>query len=1168
MTIKTLARLSFWLPAVDSEDSTSRKDDFAEVWDRRLAPLLEKHGLVSPMPGDRLAVPGVSNRLFEVEGGTEIAIKDRGLRGDAAWQAALQELKCRYGIAVEEELRYRLELYSAPAGPGQVESVGQGFRQGLWQTFGIPDGMPSCISTMLQDRQGALWLGAGWLKQGGEWGVFRYDGARLRRFTTADGLANNRVRALLEDRQGRLWFGTFGGGVSCYDGTKFENYSTADGLADDVVFSLLEDCQGRLWIGTNDELSRFDGRQFETFTSADGLVETLYTTDGLGRIGVSSLLEDRRGVLWVGTWGGLSRFDGRRFETFTAADGLANNWVRCLLEDRRGDLWVGTGVWDSGSGRMEQKGGVSRWTDGGFETFTSVDGLASGMVRCLLEDRQKDLWVGTWGGGLSRFDGRRFETFTTADGLANNQIFSLLEDRSGYLWVGTVGGGMSRYDNVQVDLFTTADGLPSNGVMSLLLSRKGDLWIGTWEGVASYDGELFVPLEGLAGKNVHAIVEDRRGDLWFATNGDGVMRFDGKEIFTYTSADGLAYNEVRDLLEDGRGNLWAATNRGVGRYDGAGWSSFSTTDGLAHNEVRGLLEDRRGDLWFVTDGGVSRFDGHAFVSFTMEDGLGNNCVMCVLEDREGRLWFGTDGGGMSCYDGECFKNYTPADGLCHDQVHSILQDREGHLWFATYGGGVARYDGLTFQQLTRRDGLAHDAVQQILQDRRGDFWIATEGGITRYRSQDSAPEVYLTEIIADRHYGPVNQLNLSVSQQVLLFRFQGASLMTRANGMVYVYRLEGYDEGWQVAYEGLVEYPQLPVGDYTFQVKAVDRDLNYSEAVEVRITVEPDPRLEGLSEALNAQGPGSEFVGTSAVLRQVQTQLAQVAPTEVTVLILGETGTGKGLAARALHGMSGRKAGLCLQVNCGGLPSGLIESELFGHERGAFTGATRRKLGLVELAAGGTLFLDEIGDLIPEAQVKLLQVLEEGTFSRVGGTEVLSADVRVVAATNRDLQQMVAEGRFREDLFFRLQGFTVHLPPLRERREDIPLLASYFMEGMAAHLNKRVSGLTPEVLDALQTYDWLGNVRELEQAIKRGVIVCPGPVIRVEDLALEKGDAPEVGNEVLITPEEYERQYILQLLERTGWVIRGPKGAAALWGVPEGTLRSRMKKHGIQRPGG
>jgi len=210
-----------------------------------------------------------------------------------------------------------------------------------------------------------------------------------------------------------------------------------------------------------------------------------------------------------------------------------------------------------------------------------------------------------------------------------------------------------------------------------------------------------------------------------------------------------------------------------------------------------------------------------------------------------------------------------------------------------------------------------------------------------------------------------------------------------------------------------------------------------------------------------------------------------VATTEETVLILGETGTGKGLAARNVHKLSKRNTGPFIQINCGAIPEGLVESELFGHEKGAFTGATHRKLGKVELAENGTLFLDEIGDLPMDAQVKLLRLLEEKSFERVGGTETLAAKVRVIAATNRDLERMVAEGTFRADLFYRLQGFDVPLPPLRQRPEDIRLLAIYFIERMAEHLHKPVTQLSDEALARLQQSDWPGNVRELEHAVRR-----------------------------------------------------------------------------------
>ena len=218
------------------------------------------------------------------------------------------------------------------------------------------------------------------------------------------------------------------------------------------------------------------------------------------------------------------------------------------------------------------------------------------------------------------------------------------------------------------------------------------------------------------------------------------------------------------------------------------------------------------------------------------------------------------------------------------------------------------------------------------------------------------------------------------------------------------------------------------------------------------------------------------------------------------------------------------------------------------------------------MAGGGTLFLDEIGDLAPEAQAKLLQFLEERTFQRVGGTETLQVDVRVVAATNRDLVQMVEAGPFREDLYFRLQEFTVELPPLRARREDIRLLAEYFMERMAAHLNRGVTHLSPEGLAALEGYDWPGNVRELEHAVKLAVVVCPGAALRAEDIILELGKRAEGPSKDVQTLEEVERRHIREVLEQTGGVVKGPRGAAALLGLKESTLRFRMKKLGIRRP--
>jgi transcriptional regulator with GAF, ATPase, and Fis domain len=332
------------------------------------------------------------------------------------------------------------------------------------------------------------------------------------------------------------------------------------------------------------------------------------------------------------------------------------------------------------------------------------------------------------------------------------------------------------------------------------------------------------------------------------------------------------------------------------------------------------------------------------------------------------------------------------------------------------------------------------------------------------------------------------------------------------------------------------------------------------------VTVEPDPQLEGLTETLSESGPSGEFIGDSPVLRQVLEKLRDVADTDATVLILGETGTGKGLAARTLHAWSARAGAPFIQVSCGALPEGLVESELFGHERGAFTGALRRKLGKVELADDGTLFLDEIGDMPLATQVKLLRLLEEGTYERVGGTETLTARMRVVAATNRDLETMVRQGTFRQDLFYRLQVVPVRLPTLRERADDIPLLATHFMESMAAHLGRAVRRIAPEALAQLRAHDWPGNVRELQHVIQRAVIGGRGEVLEGGDILLQPGHSEPPKVAAPLTPEEYERQYLRDALEQTHWVVKGPTGAAVLLGMPESTLRLRMKRLGLRRP--
>jgi transcriptional regulator with GAF, ATPase, and Fis domain len=307
-----------------------------------------------------------------------------------------------------------------------------------------------------------------------------------------------------------------------------------------------------------------------------------------------------------------------------------------------------------------------------------------------------------------------------------------------------------------------------------------------------------------------------------------------------------------------------------------------------------------------------------------------------------------------------------------------------------------------------------------------------------------------------------------------------------------------------------------------------------------------------------------QIIGESPALEAVLEQVQRVAPTGSTVLIEGETGTGKELIARAIHNLSSRCGRAFIKLNCAAIPLDLLESELFGHERGAFTGAIAQKIGRFEMADKGTLFLDEVGDIPPALQPKLLRVLQEQEFERLGGTRTHQVNVRLVAATNRDLSEMVKRGEFRSDLYYRLNVFPLMLPPLRARREDIPALVTHFVEILGRRLGRQIKHIAPETMSALSSYNWPGNIRELQNLVERAVIlsnsgVLPNPLPAA-------GTQPLAVSPPATTLKDSERAVILQTLETTAWVIGGPSGAAAKLGLKRTTLICKMQKLGIYRP--
>ncbi len=344
---------------------------------------------------------------------------------------------------------------------------------------------------------------------------------------------------------------------------------------------------------------------------------------------------------------------------------------------------------------------------------------------------------------------------------------------------------------------------------------------------------------------------------------------------------------------------------------------------------------------------------------------------------------------------------------------------------------------------------------------------------------------------------------------------------------------------------------------------AVDNALAFHQIAELKNQLAEEKLY--LEDEIRTEYRFGEIVGGSPALNRVLHQVEIVAPADTAVLIQGETGTGKELIARALHRLSRRNGRTFVKLNCAAIPTGLLESELFGHEKGAFTGAVARKIGRFELAHQGTLFLDEVGDIPLELQPKLLRVLQEQEFERLGDVRTTKVNVRLVAATNRDLAKMVAEKQFRSDLFYRLNVFPLTLPPLRERREDIPLLVRYFVQEHARRLGKTIDSIPTEAMTALTRYAWPGNIRELENFIERAVLLSPGPALRVPLADLKSTGEPPPDDAATLA--DAEREHIISVLKQTNWVIGGPSGAATRLGLKRTTLQSKMQKLGIVRPG-
>ena len=1031
------------------------------------------------------------------------------------------------------------------------------FEHVLSSQYTVFDGLAGMhVEDIYQDRQGFLWIATA------DGGVSRFDSARFDTFGLKDGLPNLTVMAIAEEADGRLLFGTFGGGLAAYDGRGFEVYTTEHGLPSNEILGLQAQSDSSTLVLTSSGVAWFaEGRFTKCITDVGG--------QPLGR--VYDMATDAAGTTWLAAWRGVISLDGQRM----GLGDQVNQWPWRFAQDSAGHLWTafhytGTEVL---IGRYDPRDQHLVCINVG----KGDEGVVNHGTRHVRADERGWLWLTHR--GVMVHDGQAWHPFSASlpdiDFSATRLSY---EDREGNIWIGLWGGGLIFCDPASIRRYTEADGLPDREVCHLGEDHEGRMWIGTMAGMACMEEGQIRPIE--TGEIVSAMVVDGQGQVWSGGGAGKVYKWEGQTPQAIPVAAETDPEEVAGLCEDAQGRIWVGTSESrFGWIEENRFIPLDECDTALQDQfyVISLLRDRDGVLWLGSVGLVPALycyeDGHLRPAEMAE--AESIAYVNVLWEHQNTLWVGT-AKGLFALDlaSREVRHFTAEQfGLSANGILALTADPQGNIWMGTSGGGVLRYDGQTFQSIRLGPAALENKVEAVLCDHRGRLWFGTRAGLVAYQPGDTPPRLVIREVMAGMLSAAPEAVSCPESTPEIRIHFQGISFRTGAGQMRYSHRLLGHGptEQWSAfAAADAVAYSALPVGEYRFEVRTMDRDGLLSAVASVEIQVVPDAKTERIHALEKALRVTDHVVHSESwAMRQVMEQTVRVAETAMTVLVLGETGTGKGLLAHTIHETSTRRKRPFIQVNCGALPAGLVESELFGHEKGAFTGAASRQLGRFELADGGTLFLDEIGDLPLESQRVLLNILEESALTRVGGQQPVPVDVRVIAATNRDLRQAIQEGAFREDLFYRLSVFTLELPPLRQRQEDIPALAVHFAERYAQHLRRPVPTLAEGVVAHLQAYSWPGNVRELEHLIHRAVLLCEGGVIRVGDLLLPSvaRRAGEVSPPAPAAGEGLdEKQQLVEALQATNWMIYGERGAAHLLGMNPERLRYRMQKYGLRRP--
>jgi DNA-binding NtrC family response regulator/ligand-binding sensor domain-containing protein len=983
------------------------------------------------------------------------------------------------------------------------------FREGAPpRRFGTAEGLPErVVKALHRGDDGTLWVattkGAARLRDGAFVELLSQEGRSLGRTT-----------AFARDAEGALWIAAGPSGAFKLEGERAVAHPGAERVADNQTQSLLADREGTLWLGTNRSgLERWRRRGVTMLSSAHGL-----------GTGVLPILQDRRGAVWVGAYcGGLTRLEADGVARYDKPAGLANTCITALHEDGAGRLWVGTE-----GGGLYSFDGARFAAHGGPELFGP-------RVSAIQQDRAGRLWIGSARGLLALQDGR-FTRYAVRDGLVHDDVRIIKEDRAGALWVGTTGG-LSRLQDGRFTNYTARSGLSNDYVREIYEDADGVLWIGSYGGgltrLESGRFTHFTRQAGLFDEVVSRILVDDRDRFWMSGN-RGVFRTSHKELNDYAA----------------------------GRIRSISCIAYGVADGMASGESQGGgspagWKGRDGRLWFPTLAGVAVFDPRLLAN-EIEPPIAIEEVQV-----DGRPFDARDEAALAAGARSLEIRYTALSLVAPEKLRFRYR-LFGHDedWVDAGGRRAAYYTNLPprryrFEVIAANDdgvwnetGAALSVVQRPRFHQTWAFYAlcgvvlagAGAGGhrlrvralTRRTRELEAHVAERTAEVVRQKDQLAALNLELERGRDDLLATFDrlhvGVLVVSQAGLVSFVSRAAHDVLGGRGPLDGHW-HDVLPLGedDRRRLTEMLDAPRARRAKLPIRLAaasgrqywmeveIEDDPRdperriffLYDVSEVydlrrlLDDKARFHGLVGQSAAMQLLFKQIRDVAAVDTTVLIEGETGTGKELVARAIHYQSARKSRPFVAINCAGLTESLLASQLFGHRRGAFTGAVADQVGHFEAAQGGTVFLDEIGDIAPSAQMSLLRVLQEREIARLGESQPRKIDVRVIAASNRDLVRATADGRFRQDLLYRIRVARIEVPPLRARKDDIPMLAAWFLSECRQAVGREVRDVSAEAMEILVEHAWPGNVRELKAAVETAVIHAAGCVIQPGDLPRE-----------------------------------------------------------------